>query len=394
MKKSILTINVGSSSIKFAVFSAQPKLSRQACLNGEIEGIGSATARLNLRYDGDKRAPWQQVLGKQLSHAAAFELLLKQLEAHAADCGELVAVGHRVVHGGTKYLAATRINAEVLLDLKAFSTLAPLHQPYNLAGITKLSEHLPQAIPIACFDTAFHHTQTPLAQQFALPRKLSAAGIKRYGFHGLSYEYIAHVLPSYTPRAEQRVIVAHLGNGASLCALQKRRSQASSMGFSALDGLMMGTRCGALDPGVLLYLMQQKGISADALSHLLYQESGLLGVSGISQDVRTLLASSAAEAAEAIDLFCYQANRHIGALAAEIGGLDVLVFTGGIGEHASEIRRRICLSAHWLGLSLDAEANDRDERRISQHDSRVEALVIATDEEWMIAHHSYALCLF
>jgi acetate kinase len=263
-----------------------------------------------------------------------------------------------------------------------------LHQPHNLAGIRALSALLPDVAQVACFDTAFHRTQPRMAQLFAIPKALSAEGVKRYGFHGLSYEYIARVLPQHTQRAEGCVIVAHLGNGASMCAMKGLRSQATSMGFTAIDGLMMGTRTGSLDPGVILYLLENKGMGLKELTDLLYKQSGLLGVSGISQDMRTLLASDDSAAADAVELFCYRAITQIGSLAAALGGLDVLVFTGGIGEHSAEIRRRIVEGCAWLGLEFDAAANEANAVRISTVGSRIDALVIPTDEEWMIAHHT------
>jgi acetate kinase len=292
------------------------------------------------------------------------------------------------VHGGSLYSQPIILTPAVLAELEQFVLLAPLHQPHNLAGINALSALLPEIPQIACFDTAFHRTQPPVAQMFAIPKALTAEGVKRYGFHGLSYEYIARVLPEHTAKADGRVLVAHLGNGASLCAMLGRRSQGSSMGFTAIDGLMMGTRTGALDPGVLLYLLENKGMGVKDLTNLLYKQSGLLGVSGISQDMRTLLASDDPAAEEAVELFCYRAITQIGALAAAIGGLDALVFTGGIGEHASEIRRRIAEGCAWLGLELDNAANMANSTRISTAGSRIDALVIPTDEEWMIAEHT------
>jgi acetate kinase len=244
---------------------------------------------------------------------------------------------------------------------------------------------------VACFDTAFHRSQPAVAQMFGLPRHLTAEGVRRYGFHGLSYEYIARVLPRHSPRAEGRVVVAHLGNGASMAAMVNRKSVASTMGFTAVDGLMMGTRTGSIDPGVLIYLMENKGMGAKELTRLIYKESGLLGVSGISQDMRTLLASDKPEAQEAVDLFCYRIARELGSLAAAAGGLDALVFTGGIGEHAAEVRRRAALQAAWLGIKLSPEANARHDTRISAPDSSVDVLVIPTNEEWMIAHHVQTL---
>ena len=266
-------------------------------------------------------------------------------------------------------------------------TLAPLHQPHNIAGIRAIAALRPELPQVACFDTAFHATQPKVAQTFAIPRRLTAEGIRRYGFHGLSYEYIAHALPDCTARADARVVVAHLGNGASMTAMLARQSRAHTLGFTAVDGLMMGTRCGKLDPGVLLYLMETKGWGAEEIGRMIYKESGLLGVSGISNDMRELLDSPSSEAAEAIDLFCYRINRELGSLAASIGGLDVLVFTGGIGEHAAEIRRRVCADAAWLGIQVDATANAAANRRISRPESAVEVLVVPTNEEWIIARH-------
>jgi acetate kinase len=276
-------------------------------------------------------------------------------------------------------------------QLAQFIPLAPLHQPHNLNGIKAIAAASPDVPQVACFDTAFHRTNPPVAQAFAIPRALTAEGVKRYGFHGLSYEYIARVLPEHTARAEGRVIVAHLGNGSSMCGMVSRCSIASTMGFTAIDGLMMGTRTGAIDPGVLLYLMDEKGMGSAELTRLLYKESGLLGVSGISQDMRTLLASDRTEAAEAIELYCYRIVREIGSLAAAIGGIDALVFTGGIGEHAAEIRRRVCAHLEWLGAELDGAANSADAIRISTATSKLDLLVLPTNEEWMIAHHAQTL---
>lgn len=385
MKSGVLTINAGSSSIKFALFALNDGLTQRAGLFGKIDGIGATRPRLIAQDASGKSFPAID-LPSGVVHQEAFAILLQWLAEHD-DGWRIVAVGHRVTHGGERYTQAVRLTPEIIADLADLADLAPLHQPHNLAGIAALSGLLPDAIQIACFDTAFHRTQTRLAQLFALPRALSDEGIKRYGFHGLSYEYIAHVLPEYTAHADGRVIVAHLGNGASLCALHGRHSQATSMGFTAIDGLMMGTRSGALDPGVVLYLLENKRMSIAALTHLLYRESGLLGVSGISQDMRVLLASSEPAAVEAVDLFCYRAILEIGALTAALGGLDTLVFTGGIGENADEIRRRIAQGCAWLGLQIDAVANTAGRPHIEAADSRIEALVIPTDEEWMIAQH-------
>ena len=383
--RTILTINAGSSSIKFALYPFVADAARKPLLSGQIDGIGAA-ARL-LAKDGDKLGVTDDALPAGIRHAEALDALLAWIESHRKEATKIAVVGHRVVHGGERYSQPVRLDDETVAQLERFIPLAPLHQPHNLDGIRALAARLPGVPQVACFDTAFHHTQPRLAQLFALPRALTAAGVRRYGFHGLSYDYIAHVLPGHTPRADGRVIVAHLGNGASMCAMTKRQSRATSMGFTAIDGLMMGTRTGALDPGVILYLLQSKGMDAAALEKLLYKESGLLGVSGISQDMRTLLASAQPEADEAVSLFCYRAVRELGALAACIGGIDALVFTGGIGEHATEVRRRICDGLDWLGIDIDDTANTGDAINISRAGSRTEVLVIPTDEEWMIARH-------
>jgi acetate kinase len=284
------------------------------------------------------------------------------------------------------------IDDEVLAALEAFVHLAPLHQPHNLAAIKAAMRQAPHLPQVACFDTSFHHTQPPVAQAFALPRRYADEGVRRYGFHGLSYEYIASVLPQTDARAAAgRTVVAHLGNGASMCALSGGRSVATTMGFTGVDGLPMGTRSGTLDPGVLLYLMDRHGMNARELERLIYQQSGLLGVSGISSDMRTLLASRDPRAAEAVDLLVYRIGRELGSLAATLGGLDALVFTGGIGENAAAIRARVCQGAAWLGLELDAAANDAGGPRISGADSRVTAWVIPTNEELMIAQHTRRL---
>lgn len=305
------------------------------------------------------------------------------------DTLRLVAVGHRVVHGGRKYFAPVRVNDEVLHDLDTLVPLAALHQPHNLRSIRVLRETAPDLPQVACFDTAFHRTQPNVAQAFALPREISDAGVRRYGFHGLSYEYIATQLPRiFGARANRKIIVAHLGNGASLCALDDGKSVASSMGFSALDGLMMGTRCGTLDPGVVLYLLQELHMAPQDVSDMLYSRSGLLGVSGISSDMQTLLASTDPRAAEAIDLFVHRVVCEIGSLAAAMGGLDALVFTAGIGEHAAPIRDRICRACEWLGAALDEKANLGGQELIHASSSALWLAVVPTNEESMIAAHT------
>jgi len=306
---------------------------------------------------------------------------------------KIVGVGHRVVHGAQDFSRPIVLDDAAVARLKEFIPLAPLHQPHNLAGIEAMRAALPGVPQIACFDTAFHRSQPAIAQLFALPRRITAQGVRRYGFHGLSYEYIADVLPQHLDekRANGRVIVAHLGNGASMCGMIGRKSQVTTMGFTAVEGLMMGTRTGAIDPGVLLYLMDYDGMDVKALTNLLYKESGLLGVSGISQDMRELLASDRPEAKEAVDLFCYRIVREIGSLAAALGGLDALIFTGGIGEHAAAVRAMVCQKLGWLGLELDTAANTRDAESISTAQSPVAALVLPTNEEWMLARHTAEL---
>ena len=402
MSGAILVINAGSSSIKFALFeyapgqAAAPGVARQPLFSGQIDGIGSGTARFTARD-----ASGREITDDPLDHAPqdaagqhrhALDCLLGWLDAHD-DGIALRAVGHRVVHGAEKYAQPVLLDATIRADLARFIPLAPLHQPHNLDAIRAIAELQPTLPQVACFDTAFHRSQPPLAQMFALPRAISAQGVRRYGFHGLSYEYIAEVLPEHLDEAQAngRVIVAHLGNGASMCAMQGRRSIATTMGFTALDGLMMGTRTGNLDPGVLLYLMEYQGMDTKALTRLLYKESGLLGVSGISQDMRVLLDSPQPEAQEAIELFCYRIVREIGSLAAALGGLDTLVFTGGIGEHAAAVRQRICEGSRWLGIELDQGANSVHATCISTATAKVKLLVLPTNEEWMIARHTAAL---
>ena len=391
MSRAILVINAGSSSIKFALFETEPALADRAALSGQIEGIGAAphlkAGDASGRRIADAALP-AATGDTEAQHHEALQYLLAWIERH--DGGrQIVAAGHRVVHGAERYSEPVRLSPGIVKELADFIPLAPLHQPHNLAAIRALAALKPGLPQVGCFDTAFHRTQPVVAQTFALPRALSEEGIKRYGFHGLSYEYIARVLPEHLPdRADGRVVVAHLGNGASMCAMRNRRCVATTMGFTALDGLMMGTRTGNLDPGVLLYLMDYRGMDAARLAALLYKESGLLGVSGLSQDMRTLLASDKAEAREAVELFCYRIVRELGSLAAALEGLDALVFTGGIGEHAAAVRERVCRGANWLGVVFDDVGNARHARVISRQESRVAVLTIPTNEEWMIAQHT------
>ena len=390
MSRGILTINAGSSSIKFALFPLDHPISPKAEVSGQIDGIGTDATKMLAKNQAGERIADQMLAGEKVSHAQAFDALLKWFTASHADW-EIVAVGHRVVHGGDLYSQPTIIDSQVLGHLSSFVPLAPLHQPHNVAGIRALQALLPTVPQVACFDTAFHRSQPAVAQMFGLPRWVTAEGVKRYGFHGLSYEYIARALPQYSSRAEGRVVVAHLGNGASMAAMVGRKCLGTTLGFSTIDGLMMGTRCGNLDPGVVLHLMETKGLGVKEMTKMLYKESGLLGVSGISQDMRTLLASDKPEAQEAVDLFCYRIVRELGSLAAAAGGLDALVFTGGIGEHAAEVRRRVCLQSEWLGIRLNAEANARHDLHIGAGNSSVDVLVIPTNEEWMMAHHAQTL---
>ena len=389
--KAILVLNAGSSSLKFALFPINGELSGKPALSGQVEGIGAgphllAKDAVGKRYD--ERVSVVNSDDQQAQHRAALAHLFGWLQGHNPDL-EIVAAGHRVVHGGDLYSAPVKVDDAILAQLDEFLPLAPLHQPHNLRAIRAVASLMPNVPQVACFDTAFHRSQPPLAQMFALPRALSAEGIKRYGFHGLSYEYVSRQFPALLgDKADGRVIVAHLGNGSSMCAIRNGMSVASSMGFTAVDGLVMGTRTGNLDPGVLLYLMEQKGMDAKALTSLLYKESGLLGVSGISQDMRTLLASDAPEAREAVELFCYRIARELGSLAAAAGGLDALVFTGGIGEHAAPVREKVATMAAWMGIEIDPAANADHARRIDTAASRVAVAVVPTNEERMIARYT------
>jgi acetate kinase len=382
MRRLILTLNAGSSSLKFALFAIEAAGSLALLSKGKVEA--EEADRVRVTVDGDDGFVWSARRGP------VYAELIRHAES-LHDGHKVVAVGHRVVHGGSEFVRPVAVTEDILQRLEDLTPLAPLHQPHNLAPIRALRETHPDLLQVACFDTAFHRGRDPVTMRFALPREYEAMGIERYGFHGLSYEYIASVLPELAPRlAAGRVVIAHLGNGASLCALRHGRSVDTTMSFTALDGIPMGTRPGAIDPGVLLYLLRARGMSVDQLEALLYQRSGLLGVSGVSSDMRVLLASKDPHAAEAIDLFTFRIAREIGALAATLGGLDGLVFTAGIGENAAEIRRQVCARSAWLGLALDDAANGRGALTISAASSRVQVLVIPTDEEAMIARHTFA----
>jgi len=385
----LLVVNAGSSSVKFAVFDGRDQ-AQSRTMHGQIEGIGQRPQAV--AFDGDGTPIDADELGGErvADHRDALTQILGIVERHAEL--DIRAAGHRVVHGGSAFTAPVRLDRDVVRRLHAYDPLAPLHQPHNLAAVEALMSLRPDLPQVACFDTAFHACQSAVAQAFALPRALTAEGVRRYGFHGLSYEYVAGRMPEHLGTvADGRVVVAHLGNGASMCAMRSRASVASTMGFSALDGLVMGTRCGNVDPAVPLYLMQHRGMTADEVSDLFYRRSGLLGVSGISSDMRVLLDSDTAEAGEAIELFVYRVTRELGSLAAALGGLDALVFTAGIGEHAAPIRQRICADAAWLGIEIDPTRNASHGPRIDRPGSRVAVLVIPTDEEATIARHTRAL---
>lgn len=388
----IVVLNSGSSSVKFAAFGdAAGGLER--LLHGEIDGLGASGRLFAWDHDGGPLADeaMREGEGTPQGHANALRHLFAWLERQLPSAG-VQCVAHRVVHGGEQFKGAVRVTPEVLARLEMLNPLAPLHQPHNLAAIRVVADLHPGLPQVASFDTAFHAGQDWVMQAYALPRRIRDAGVRRFGFHGLSYEYIAGVLPAHLgAQAEGRVIVAHLGNGASMCALRGRRSIATTMGFTALDGLMMGTRCGSLDPGVVMYLASEMRMGPDEIENLLYRESGLLGVSEISSDIRTLEASTDPRAGAAIDLFVHRIGRELGGLAATLQGLDALVFTAGIGEHSAAVRQRVCQDAAWLGVELDVAANVAHAVRISTDRSRVSAWVVPTNEELMLAEHARAV---
>lgn len=382
-----IVLNAGSSSLKFCVFERSETDRWHLSTRGQIEGM-PASPRFLAKDAGGAVLADERLSGSVRDGWTALDSLAVWLRGHYGEA-RVLGVGHRVVHGGATYTGPTLVTPEVVEDLRALIPLAPLHQPYNLAAIQAVSERLPGVPQVACFDTSFHRGQPPVASLVPLPRDLCLAGLQRYGFHGISYEYIASVLPQVAPEiARGRVIVAHLGSGASLCALRDGRSVDSTLGFTALDGLCMGTRPGSIDPGVVLYLFQILDLSVKEVETMLYKESGLLGISGVSSDMRDLLASRRPSAQLAVDYFVYRAAKEIGALTAVLGGLDALVFTAGIGENSPEIRRRIVEASAWLGLELDPQANAGKGPRISTTTSRVSAWVIPTNEELMIARHT------
>ena len=386
MSNSVAVINAGSSSVKFAIYEATRD---ERCLfRGQVEGIGT-TPRLKV---STTRVPRQgkTFRAEGFDHGTATREIIETGRALLKE-QSVIAFGHRVVHGGLKYGAPVRVTEAVLDDLAKLEPLAPLHQPHNLSPIRAITELAPQIPQIACFDTAFHRPQSSLAQAFALPRRFAEEGVRRYGFHGLSYEYLVSRLRELAPDlAGRRIVFAHLGNGASLCAVRDGRSIASTMGFTAVDGLMMGTRCGAVDPGVILYMMQRHGMDAAAVESLIYRQSGLLGVSGISSDIRALRASSDPAAKEAIALFVYRIVRELGSLVAALGGIDGLVFSAGIGEHDAATRTEVVEGSRWTGAILDLARNQKSEGLISADSSSVAVWVIPTDEERLIARHTAA----
>jgi acetate kinase len=387
MADAILVLNAGSSSVKFSAFDAGGD-NLALLLRGQIEGLYTAPRFSAEDAHGAEIGTKVWGEGVELGHAGAITYLIEFLRDHRGN-HRLVAVGHRVVHGGVGFSQSVLVSAEVISALAKLTPLAPMHQPHNLRPIEVLAELRPGLPQVACFDTAFHRTQPEVAQAFALPASVAGPGVRRYGFHGLSYEYIASVLAQFDQKAAAgRTVVAHLGNGSSMCAMVGGQSVASTMGFTAVDGLPMGTRCGNLDPGVILYLMDELGMDARAIEDLIYRQSGLLGVSGISSDMRVLLASDDARARFAVELYTYRLGRELGSLAAAAQGIDALVFTAGIGEHAPSIRERVCRDAAWLGVELDPAANQAGAPRISASASKVSVWVIPTNEELMIARHS------
>lgn len=385
-----LVINAGSSSLKFCVYEKRAADDFSLEARGQIEGIGTSP-RLCVK-DCDDGVLADRPLGDTVRDGrSAFDEFAAWLRSRYS-AARVVAVGHRVVHGGARFSGPVLVTPQVQEELRRLVPLAPLHQPHNLAAIEVVSERLPGVPQVACFDTSFHRGQPAVAELIPLPREIRDTGVQRYGFHGLSYEYIASVLPEIAPEiARGRVIVAHLGSGASLCAMRNGKSVDSSLGFTALDGLCMGTRPGSVDPGVILHLFQSLSLSAEDVETLLYKKSGLLGISGISSDMRDLLESSEPSARLAVDYFVYRAAKEIGALAAVLGGIDGIVFTAGIGENSAEIRSRICDASAWLGVALDPEANERRGPRISRSGSHVSAWVIPTNEELMIGRHTGSL---
>jgi acetate kinase len=393
MTRHVVTLNAGSSSIKFAFFEANDRLTALATGLAEMVGEGRRLTMHDGQGTKTHEETWEQGAdgADGAFHAEALRRILEWRKAAFPDA-KVVAAGHRVVHGGIHYAAPVVVSDKVLRDLKALVPLAPLHEPHNIAGIEAAQKAWPHVQQVACFDTAFHRAHPFVNDVFALPRRFYDEGVRRYGFHGISYEYVTGRLKEIAPHhAASRVVMAHLGNGASMCAIRDGQSVASSMGFTALDGLPMGTRCGQLDPGVVLYMMQEKQMDADAISDLLYRESGLKGMSGISHDMRELEVSDKPEAQQAIEYFVFRIRRELGGLAAVLKGIDAIVFCGGIGEHAWRVRERVLEGMEWIGVELDRTANRTSAEVISSDRSRVRVFVIPTDEEAMIARHTISV---
>ncbi len=388
--EAILVINSGSSSLKFSAFTLDEAL--KPFLRGQIEGLFTNPHFTAHDGDGNLIGEKSWASGTNLGHDGAIEFLFDFGGSGVMAEHAIASAGHRVVHGGTVFTEPALIDDSVIEALEKLVPLAPLHQPHNIAAIRAVRKKVPGLPQVACFDTSFHRTQPRLERIYAIPRTYTEEGVVRYGFHGLSYEYITSVLPAYDRKlASGRAVIAHLGNGASMCAVKDGRSVATTMGFTAVCGLPMGTRSGTIDPGILIYMMDHYGMDARAVEDLIYNRSGLLGVSGVSSDMRTLLASPDPLAKEAVDLFIYRIGRELGSLAAASGGIDGIVFTGGIGENAAFIREKVCLNAGWLGIELDKDANDAGGPRISKANSRVSAWVIPTNEELVIAAHTKRL---
>lgn len=389
MPRHILTLNSGSSSIKFALFEGETDVVE--CIRGQIEGLGTHDPHLSAELDGRTVADEHVEAARAADHEAALGLVMALLD-NVIGRTAIEAVGHRIVHGGLEFAESVVLDGDAIAKLEKLIPLAPLHQPHNLSGVSAAHKAFADALQVACFDTAFHRSHPWVNDAYALPRALYDEGIRRYGFHGLSYEYITERMKEIAPLYEQgRVVVMHLGNGASMCAIRDGQSVGSSMGFTALDGLPMGTRCGQLDPGVVLYLLQEKGMTGEQITDLLYKQSGLKGLSGLSQDMRELEAAGTREAAQAIDYFVFRIRRELGSMAAILSGLDAVVFCGGIGEHAWRIRERICQGFEWLGIELDDIRNQAGETVVSSDRSRVRVFVINTNEEMMIARHTARL---
>ncbi|RUW60549.1 acetate/propionate family kinase [Mesorhizobium sp. M7A.F.Ca.US.008.03.1.1] len=384
-RRSILALNAGSSSIKFALYDIASSQDLQLVSRGTLDLSDTPALRAKA---ADGTVQCERQLATDKPRDAAIGEMLNWVQGEVGD-RNLLCAGHRVVHGGSEFVEPVRLTPDIIDAIDRLTPLAPLHQPRSLAPVRAIAALQPDLPQVGCFDTAFHQTIDPLVRRFALPRQYEGQGLRRYGFHGLSYEYIGGRLSGISPTlAAKRTIVAHLGNGASLCALQQGKSIDTTMGFSALDGLVMGTRCGAIDPGVLLYFLLERGIAAEELQTILYEKSGLLGVSGISGDMRTLEASNDPRAHEAMALFAFRAAREAAALANTMGGLECLVFTAGIGERSASIRKAICEKLTWLGVVIEEHANDNHAEIISRPESKVEVRVIATDEESVVAHHS------